>query len=346
MKVLVTGATGFLGSHLVASLLARGDLVVAVCREAEPELAEQGVTVRRGDVLDKASVVEAARGCEGVYHAAGKVSRKASDAEELYRVHVDGTRNVMAACREAGVRRVVVASTSGTIAVGDDPDHVATERDEPPVSLLSRWPYYRAKLYAERVALAANGEGLEVVCVNPSLLLGPGDLRGSSTDEVRLFLERRIPAVPPGGVSFVDARDAAEGMVLAMDKGTPGARYLLGACNLTVRELFARLSRLSGVRAPWLPVPRSPELVRMGAKLLDGSLVPFLDVGMDPVGVELAQYYWYLDASLAERDLGWTPRDPSQTLADTIEDLRARRVVWWSQASYKGPSGRRDEPRA
>jgi nucleoside-diphosphate-sugar epimerase len=76
--------------------------------------------------------------------------------------------------------------------------------------------------------------------------------------------------------------------------------------------------------------------VRIGAKLLDGSLVPFLDVGMDPVGVELAQYYWYLDASLAERDLGWTPRDPSQTLADTIEDLRARRVVWWSQASYKG----------
>ena len=185
----------------------------------------------------------------------------------------------------------------------------------------------------DELLIDAEGEGLEVVCVNPSLLLGPGDLRGSSTDEVRLFLERRIPAVPPGGVSFVDARDAAEGMVLAMDKGTPGARYLLGACNLTVRELFARLSRLSGVRAPWLPVPRSPELVRMGAKLLDGSLVPFLDVGMDPVGVELAQYYWYLDASLAERDLGWTPRDPSQTLADTIEDLRARRVVWWSQAS-------------
>src|ERR1700677_1139640 len=115
MKVLVTGATGFLGSHLVASLLANGDLVVALCRDEEPDLVDQGVTVKRGDVLDKASVLAAARGCEGIYHAAGKVSRDPKDAEELYKVHVEGTRNVLSAAREAGVRRVVVASTSGTI---------------------------------------------------------------------------------------------------------------------------------------------------------------------------------------------------------------------------------------
>jgi dihydroflavonol-4-reductase len=253
---------------------------------------------------------------------------------------VEGTRNVLSAAREAGVRRVVVASTSGTIGVGEDPDRVATEADAAPVHLLSRWPYYRAKLYAERVALEANGSGLEVVCVNPALLLGPGDVRGSSTDDVRRFLERRIPAVPPGGVSFVDARDAAEGMRLAMERGTPGARYLLTGCNLSVRDFFGRLARLSGVRAPWLPMPRSPELARMGAKLLDGSLLPFLDAGLDPVSVEMAHYFWYVDSSLAERELGWSPRDPVRTLADTIEDLRARHVVWWSRASYSAGTSR------
>jgi dihydroflavonol-4-reductase len=339
MKVLVTGATGFLGSHLVASLLAAGDLVVALCREDEPELADQGVTVVRGDVLDRARVALAARGCEGVYHAAGKVSRKESDAEELYRVHVEGTRSVLAASREAGVRRVVVASTSGTVAVSADPDHIGTENDETPEALIARWPYYRSKLYAERLALAANDAGFEVVCVNPTLLLGPGDVRGSSTDDVRRFLERRIPAVPPGGLSFVDARDAAQGMLLAMEKGRPGARYLLGACNLTLRELFARLARLSGVRAPWLPMPRSPELARMSAKLFDGSIMPFLDIGVDPISMEMAHYFWYLDASLAEKELGWSPRDPSLTLGDTVEDLRERHVVWWSQASVNAGRG-------
>jgi nucleoside-diphosphate-sugar epimerase len=334
MRVLVTGATGFLGAHLTAALRANSDEVVALCREAEPELTEQGVRVVRGDVLDRASVLAAAKGCEGVYHAAGKVSRKPADAEELYRVHVTGTKNVVSASREAGVRRVVVASTSGTMAVSADPDHVATEEDEAPVTLIQRWPYYRAKLYAERAALEANGDGLEVVCVNPTLLLGPGDLRGSSTDDVRLFLERRIPAVPPGGLSFVDARDAAEAMRLAMARGRAGARYLVGACNLTVRAFFERLSRLTGVRAPWLPMPRSPELARIGAKLFDGSLLPFLDAGVDPVSAEMAQYYWYLDASLAEKELGWTARDPMETLADTVKDLRARGVVWWSSATF------------
>jgi len=334
MRVLVTGATGFLGSHLLATLLARGDQIVALCREEEPELSDQGVTVKRGDVLDRASVLAAAHGCEGVYHAAGKVSRLSSDAEELYKLHVDGTRNVLAASREAGVQRVVVASTSGTIAVSEDPEHIATERDEPPVALISRWPYYRAKLYAERVALEANKNGLEVVCVNPTLLLGPGDVRGSSTDDVRRFLERRIPAVPAGGISFVDVRDAVVGMQLAMEKGTAGARYLLGACNLTIREFFARLSRVSGVRAPWLPMPRYPELTRTFAKLFDGSIAPFLDAGVDPVSLEMAQYYWYLDSSLAERDLGWSARDPSKTLGDTIEDMRSRGVVWWSGATF------------
>ena len=316
-KYLVTGATGFLGSHLVAGLRARGHEVLPFSRSSG------------GDVLDAAAVRAAAAGCEGAFHCAGKVSRDDADAEELYRVHVDGTKTVLAACKGAGVRRVVVASSSGTVAISEDPDHVATEDDETPIGIVARFPYYRAKLFAERAALAANDAHFEVVAVNPSLLLGPGDERGSSTEDIRLLLERRVPFVPPGGASFVDARDAAEGMVLAMERGEPGRRYLLAACNLTVRELFARVARIAGVSAPALPMPRAPQLARTGAKLLDRAL---RRVGgslpVDPVSVEMAHYYWYASSARAERELGWTHRDANETLADTVRDLRQRGVVW------------------
>jgi dihydroflavonol-4-reductase len=328
MRVLVTGATGFLGRHLVDALLSRGHHVVALVRASGSALPV-GVEARVGDVLDAASLLEAAKGCEVVLHCAGKVSRDPRDAELLYRLHVGGTKNVVSACKHAGVRRLVHASTSGTVAVSDDPDHVSVETDETPIGILARWPYYRAKLFAERAALAANGADLEVVSVNPTLLLGPGDVHGSSTEDVRLFLERKIPAVPPGGISWVDARDAALGMVQAMDAGRPGERYLLGATNCTMREFFGRLERVSGVRAPIMPMPRVPGLSRLGAELLEKALSRLgVSLPVDPVSVEMASYFWYLDPSKAERELGWAARDPMVTLFDTVEDLRARGVVW------------------
>jgi dihydroflavonol-4-reductase len=283
----------------------------------------------QGDVLDRARVERAAAGCDGALHCAGKVSRNPDDAEELYRLHVEGTRTVLAACKAARVRRFVLASSSGTLAVSEDPRHVATEDDAPDVVLISRWPYYRTKLYAERAAIAANVPGeFEVVSVNPTLLLGPGDLRGSSVEDIQRFLEQRIPAVPAGGLSFVDARDVAVAMALAMEKGQPGARYLVGACNLTIRDFFARLEHLSGVRAPVLPVPRVPSLARASAPWVNKAL-RFLGgfPDLDPVSLEMAQYYWYLDSSRAEKELGWTPRDANTTLADTIRDLYERGVV-------------------
>lgn len=327
-RYLVTGATGFLGSHLVVNLLSHGDEVVALARH--PEGLPEEAIARGGDVLDEASVRDAIAGCQGVFHCAGFVSRKAEDAEALHAVHVRGTKNVLAAARAAGVKRVVHASTSGTVAVSDDPDHIATEADETPIGIINRWPYYRAKLFAERAALEANGPELEVVSVNPTLLLGPGDLRGSSTEDVRLFMEKKIPAVPPGGISYVDARDAAESMRLAMDKGTPGERYLIGACNLTLREFFGRLERVSGVRGPWLPMPRLPvDVARTGAKVIEDAMRRVgLAMPVDPISLDMAQFHWYLDASRAERVLGWQARDPMVTLLDTVEDLRARGVVW------------------
>jgi dihydroflavonol-4-reductase len=320
VRLLVTGATGFLGRHLVASLEGRGHNVVAFSRAAG------------GDVLDVERVRVAAAGCEGAFHCAGQVSRDPDDAEALYRVHVEGTKNVVEACLQAGVERVVVASTSGTVAVSDTPGHLATEDDETPIGIVSRWPYYRAKLFAERAALALNRPGFDVVSVNPSLLLGPatrGGTPGSSTEDVRLFLEGAIPAVPAGGLSFVDVRDAAEAMRLAMDRGRGGQRYLVGACNLTMRDFFGKLARVSGVPAPWLPMPRSREVARIGARLMERLAAQIgIPSRVDAVSVEMAQCFWYLDAGKAERELGWKARDPGETLHDTVEDLRARGVVW------------------
>jgi dihydroflavonol-4-reductase len=333
-RYLVTGATGFLGRHLVQALLARGHAVVALVRGDDADLPA-AVTCAKGDVLDRASIEAAVLGTDGVFHCAGKVSRRPEDAELLQRLHVEGTKNVLDAAIAKGVRRAVVASTSGTIAVGDDPDRIYSEEDEPPIGLLNRWPYYRSKLFAEKAALERHGrelpsgEAFEVVCVNPTLLLGPGDVHGSSTEDVRLFLERKIPAIPPGGLSYVDARDAAEGMCLAMERGVSGRRYLLGACNLTIREFFARLERVSGVRGPVIPMPRAPEVARAGAALLErlGARLG-VPTGIDPISLDMAQFYWYLDASLAESELGWAPRDPTETLADTVRDLEERGVVW------------------
>ncbi|MBX3231944.1 MAG: NAD-dependent epimerase/dehydratase family protein [Labilithrix sp.] len=328
-RYLVTGATGFLGRHLVRTLLDRGDAVVALVRK--PADLPAAVTQVTGDVLDPESIAEALVGCDGVFHCAGKVSRKPEDAEELYKLHVDGTKNVLAAMVKRGVLRVVVASTSGTIAVGDDPDRIYTEEDSSPIGLLQRWPYYRSKLFAEMAALEQNGkDGLEVVCVNPTLLLGPGDVNGSSTEDVRLFLERKIPAIPPGGLSYVDARDAALAMALAMDKGIGGRRYLIGACNLTIKEFFARLERVSGVRGPILPMPRQArEIAKTGAEMLQQLSERLgIPVSVDPVSLDMAHFYWYLDASLAESELGWAPRDPTVTLVATVRDLEERGVVW------------------
>jgi len=332
-RYLVTGATGFLGAHLARRLREAGHDVVALCRKDDEGLRAAGVTVRRGDVLDGASVRDAAAGCDGVFHCAGKVSRRPEDAEMLYRVHVDGTKVTLDACRAAGVRRAVVASTSGVVAVSRDAKDVRDETAPAPMAILSGWPYYRSKLYAEKAALDRSREGFEVVAVNPTLLLGPGDVHGSSTSDVVSFLERKIPFVPAGGLSFVDARDAAVAMTLAMDKGRPGERYLVAAVNLTLETFFGRLERISGVPAPKLKLPRSLLLARAGAELMERAAKRIhREPLVDRISAEMAQHFWYVDSTRARTELGWSARDPSETLADTIHDLRERGVVWPSLA--------------
>jgi dihydroflavonol-4-reductase len=334
-KFWVAGATGFLGSHLIDTLVERGHQVVAVSKSGG---SVHGHTVAPLDVLDEAAVTESARGVDGAFLVTGRVSRDRDDAELLHRDNVLGTESALRGLHAAGVKRVVVASTSGTLAVSRDADRIADESCRSPLEIVARWPYYRTKLYAERAALDANRPGeFEVVIVNPSLLLGPGDLRESSTGDIRLFLERSIPAVPAGGMAFVDARDAALGLLQAFERGRAGERYLLNAKNMTIAAFFQRLERISGVKAPLLRMPSSRPLAlglnQMFTKAVEaiGGRAP-----IDEVSVEMAQYFWYCSSEKAERELGFVARDPGETIRDTIDDLVKRKVVAVPKGSHLG----------
>lgn len=330
-RLWVGGATGFLGAHLVQTLLEQGHELVLASRSGGEV---NGLSVRSVDVLDAAAVTESARGCDGAFLATGKVSRDRDAGEELHRAHVLATRAALAGLRAAGVKRVVVASTSGTVAVSGDSSQIADESSRVPLELVALWPYYRSKLYAEREALEASSSDFEVVLVNPSLLLGPGDTRESSTGDVRRFLERGIPAVPGGGIAFVDVRDAARGMWLAFEHGRAGERYLLNAKNMTLAAFFQRLERISGVKAPALRMPRSRPVALGMNKLFSKALRAIGgEPPVDEISVEMAQYFWYCTSTKAERELGFSARDPGETLRETIDDLVARKVVFPKRAS-------------
>ncbi len=322
---LVTGATGYLGMHLCEALLGAGHTVKALCRKDAQNLVDAGVKVVAGDVTDRESVKAAAKGVDGVFHLAGRVSRDAKDTAELHQLHVQGTMAVVEACRANKVKRLVHCSTSGVVGVTEPPGQELDEHAVPDLTLVGKWPYYLSKIFAEQTALAANGKDLEVVSINPSLLLGPGDVRGDSTRDVRMFLERKLPGYTAGGVSIVDARDAALALVLGMDKGRAGERYLVTALNTPVKDFLERLARVSGVPAPMFPLNR--QMGQFSARLLD-AVARTVDGAnpLDATSVEMASYCWYVSPAKAQEELGWQPRDITETLVDTVEDLRQQGV--------------------
>jgi dihydroflavonol-4-reductase len=280
------------------------------------------------DVLDVDAVARSAGNVDGAFVATGKVSRDADDAEELHRLNVHGTRYALAGLRKAGVRRVVYASTSGTVAISKEAE-VRDEDSEAPLELIAKWPYYRTKRYGELEALEANQPPeFEVVVVNPSLLLGPGDLRASSTEDVRKYLEGEILAAPRGGIALVDVRDAARAMVTALSKGRAGERYLLSAANLSMPAFFDKLEAVSGVPAPRLALPRSSGIATSLTKLFGRAVAAVGgELPMDDVSVEMASHFWYCDSSKAMNELDFSPRDVNTTLRDTIVDLVSRGVA-------------------
>ncbi len=334
-RIAITGATGFLGRHLVARLAGRHALV-CISRSGSAPDGHEGVAVDITGLDCDATVARltaALQGCAAVVHAAGMVSHDPADAAALFAVHVTGTERVLAAARAAGVPRAVHIGSSGTIAVSTRPVAVyesAVEGDGGAAVLqtISRWPYYRSKWLADDAALAAHGPDLSVLVLSPGLLLGPGDdAQGAASRPARLFLDQGIPAVPEGGPCFVDVRDVAAAIEAALTRGAGGRRILLGAANWPWSQFYGALARITGRDQPRLRAPG--RLSRLAARSLPGLFDDDLGLPLDPEELDLASHYWYARWDRAAADLGFSPRDPLRTLEDTVADILDQRRRGW-----------------
>lgn len=315
---LITGATGFLGRHLVRELLDRGDQVRALVRQPPVEALPAAAEIRTGDVLAPATLEPAIEGCDGVFHLAGRVMREGS-RDAVYRLHVDGTAHMLRAMHATGVRRMVLASTSGTVAVSTEP--VVHGDDAPYAEIAEQWPYYHSKIYAEQVATGlAERLDLELVTLRPSLLLGPDDFKHSSTEDVRRYIRGEFPVVPEGGACILDVRDCAATFARAMSLAAPGERYLLGGANLSLRDFFHLVANIADVSPPVAAVPR--RAWRLGAHAVQLAGRMGWVKRPDRVAMEMARHYWYCDWSRAVAELGHSPRPPMETLQDTIAWLQ------------------------
>lgn len=263
------------------------------------------------DLLDRRAVRRALDGVERVFHSAGMVSLRPSDDELLYRVNVDATRVLLEECARAEVERVTY--TSSVAAIGPAPP--GERGDERQVFTAGGLgiPYVNSKHEAEVEALRIAAHGLPVVCVNPCVVFGAGDVYGGSTSLVRRFLLGRIPAYVDGGLNIVDVEDVAAGHLMADEKGEPGERYILGGRNYTIRRLFADLGRVSGVEPPAirLSVPTALALARIAAR---GPGRPPISVNE----VKSVSQWWTYSSAKAKRELGWSARPHEDTLEATV----------------------------
>ncbi len=326
MRVLVTGATGFVGGNLARELRRRGYDVSALVRPGSNTLTIDGTGVDRvpGDILDRESVDRALRGCEVVFHCAAAYTFWTPDPDLMYRTNVGGTANVLEAARQAGVSKVVYTSTVST--VGLAAGGLGTEETPmDPSHLVGH--YKRSKYRAECLALTMASEGLPVVVVNPTTPVGPWDIKPTPTGRMVLdFMRGRIPAYLDTGMNLVDVEDVAAGHILAMERGRPGQRYLLGNRNVTLKGVFAMLQEATGRRAPrW----RAPYWLALGAGYLD-QLVEGRLLRREPriplEGLKVARTPMYVDCQKAVKELG----QPQSS----VEAAIGKAVKWFMDHGY------------
>lgn len=326
MRALVTGAAGFIGAHVVAELAAGGAQVRAFDRQPAPD-PPAGVEPVLGDVLDPGAVRAAMEGCDAVFHLAAVYSFVRSDAAAMEAVNVRGTRTVLdAAARTPSVRRVVHTSSCATC--GPVPGRPATEDDAPPAWEL-RVPYKRTKVQGEQLALTAAAEGLDVVVVNPTTPVGPGDRRPTPTGKMiaDVAAGRARGYLRGGAMNVVAVQDVAAGHRRAFEHGRPGRRYLLGGENLSMRELFACVARAAGRRPPVVGVPWSFALA--GAFAARAALAP---LGREPRllvldEVRLGRLPMTFDDRRARAELGYTSRPAAVALQTAALAIAPERDV-------------------
>jgi dihydroflavonol-4-reductase len=319
---LVTGASGFLGWHVARVLSERGYRVRALVRQGS-RARDLDVEVVTGDLRDSASLARAVAGCGLVFHVAADYRLWAKDPSELYRSNVDGTRNLMAAARTAGVERVVYTSTVGCIGV----PHDGVGDETTPVALEDMaGDYKRSKFLAEQVALEFARDGFPVVIVNPTAPVGDHDVKPTPTGKIVVdFLNGDLPAFIDTGLNIVDVRDTAEGHLLACERGRPGERYILGSENLTLAQILGKLAAITGRKAPSV---RLPYAVAYCAGMCSTAWAGI--TGTPPrvpiEAVRMARKKMWVTHEKAARELGFRPGPAETALRRAIEWFQSGRA--------------------
>src|ERR1700675_3252735 len=330
MTTLVTGAAGFLGSHVARQLVARGEDVRVLVRASSSNraIADLSLEYVTGDLRDQSSLTRAMNGVQRVFHVAAAYRLWSKNPQDIYDSNVGGTKNLLAAARQAGVQKLIYTSTVATIAVDRPalPNELTEARLDEMIG-----HYKRSKWMAEQEVLQAAKDGLPVIVAMPTTPVGPWDWKPTPTGKIILdFLNGKMPGFVETGLNFVGVEECAAGHLLAAERGKVGERYLLGPENLTLKGLLDLLAKITGLRAPGMKIPHG---VALGVAYVETAFSRL--VGKEPQipveGVKIARHKMFVDASRARRELGFQPGPVAAAL---------ERAVRWYQANGYVSAGR------
>jgi dihydroflavonol-4-reductase len=324
VKAFVTGATGFVGSHVARVLASQGAELRLLVRAGSTlsnieDLRAEQVT---GDLRDPASLIKAMSGCDTVFHVAADYRLWVRDPDQMYRSNVEGTRAVLEAAAKNKVRRVVYTSSVATMGFTSN-GHPADENS--PVSLESMIGHYkRSKFMAEQVAVDAAKSGMQVVIVNPTTPVGERDIKPTPTGRIVVdFLKRKFPAYVDTGLNLVDVTECARGHVAALEKGRPGERYILGGENLTLKQILDKLAAITGLPSPRV---RVPYVLALATGVVDELMTGRLR-GREPRAtidaVRMGRKKMFVSSAKAERELGWSMIPVDNALRRAADWFRA-----------------------
>jgi dihydroflavonol-4-reductase len=327
MLVFLTGATGFVGSHVARALAAHGADLRLLIRSSSDLRNIQELRADRvvGDLRDAASLKKAVTGCDVIFHVAADYRLWVRDPDEMYRSNVEGTKAILEAARENKVRRVVYTSSVATMGFQSN-GHLATE--DSPVSLGNMiGPYKRSKFMAEEIAIQAGRSGMNVVVVNPTTPVGERDIKPTPTGRIVVdFLKKKFPAYVDTGLNLVDVNECARGHIAAMEKGKSGERYILGGENLTLKQILDKLAVITGLPSPRI---RVPYVLALATGVVDQVVTGHIR-GREPRAtidaVRMGRKKMFVSSGKAERDLGW------KTVP--VDDALRRAAEWFETNGY------------
>jgi dihydroflavonol-4-reductase len=327
VKAFITGATGFVGSHVASALAEQGaDLRLLVRPTSRTDnISGLNAETVNGDLREPASLKRAMSGCEFVFHVAADYRLWVRDPDEMYRANVEGTRGIIQAARESGVRRVVYCSSVATMGFTETGQIVD---EDTPVSIEDMIGHYkRSKFMAEEIALQAGRSGANVVVVNPTTPIGERDIKPTPTGRIIVdFLNRKFPAYVDTGLNLADVKEVARGHLLAMEQAAPGHRYILGGENLTLKQILDKLAGLTGLPSPTAKVPHA---VAMGFAVLDEFFVGKM-LGKEPratvEAVRMGRKKMFASSDKAVRELGYR--------VVPVEGALDRAVQWFQTHGY------------